>query len=59
MARMSQKSFKQKEMAKNGFGLHRQSIVAFDESSHRRTRNRQHTRARASQQTAKQSAATQ
>ena len=46
-------------MAKNGFGLHRQSIVAFDESSHRRSRNRQHTRARASQQTVKQSAATQ
>src|SRR6266513_3516887 len=46
-------------MAKNGFGLHRQSIVAFDESSHRRSRNRQHTRARASQQPEKQSAATQ
>src|SRR5947208_15616901 len=46
-------------MAKNGFGFHRQSIVAVDEPSYHRARNRQHTGARASPQTEKQSAATQ
>src|SRR6266508_1456584 len=59
MARMSRIKFQTEGNGKEWIGLHRQSIVAFDESSHRRSRNRQHTRARASQQTVKQSAATQ